>query len=64
MNCVVTGRAQMSAGFATSYSFMFAGVTALIVHTIFYHGKVGFILNYIKNIQILSCWILRARGKM
>ena len=31
----------MSAGFAVSYGFMFAGVTALIVHTILYYSNVN-----------------------
>lgn len=33
----------MTAGYVISYGFMFAGATALIVHTILYHGKIRLI---------------------
>jgi hypothetical protein len=46
------GEVQMSAGFAISYAFMFAGVTALIVHTILYYGNVKPILSRIENVRI------------
>ncbi|CAF0775324.1 unnamed protein product [Adineta steineri] len=35
----VYGEAYLSAGYAVSFCFMFAGMSALIIHTILYHGN-------------------------